>query len=963
MKDYLIPALLICWLFTGALYSQNITINKLPLLDRLPVNAIHRIYQDSEGYMWYGTIDGLCRDDGYDLKIFRSDLDRPELLASNHITAIVEDKDHKIWFGTLKGVYILDKADYSIRRLEAPGLCDKQIIEMAVSSNGDIWICIVGTLFRYSPDGTLLKEYALDMSGGGRTIHNLLEDNKGQVLISIWRDGIYKLDEENDQLELYTSGDPQRSEKTYFIQDKKTDCLWIGTWGRGIVRFDPKAHPDSMYIPQPLPVNNKNETDGVVLYMQQDDIYGYLWVTSLTDLFVFEITDSGMLRQMNTSPFLPQSNKMLNEIIKDRDGNLWISAYDQASFIINFNDNKIKEYPIGVLYDRINGNPAIVSISKDESGTYWMSQERIGLCIYSAEKELIRYYSDCPAASSLPLNNISQICRSRHPGNMWVAPYSTSIYLMKQDEMKMQVLDHIDLNRLSPRSGIVESLCEGSNYDLWIGTTAGLFHYQQDNKILKLISDTLGIISGIVETSDGAIWFASQSKGIFRMEENYGYTNYPVPGEILCMDATPDGKLWLGTEQGNVLFFDPEKKRIKDYSCSSGMNGDKINKILVDAYNHIWIFTNRKLTEYNPQNEAFRNYLVSDHSFLLDRFLPRSAYKDIDGTLYFGGIPGFVSFKPTHHLESIPKQVETVITDVATSDGSLWLDNKNEEISRTNIEIKPNDHNLSVYFSSLDHRNARKIRYAYRLIGVDKDWVYLGDGKNYAFYNHLNKGKYLFEVKATDEKGLWSNQVTRLAINRLPAFYETWWAYSFYCLLIIALLYSLIFVYQRRLKKSHETKLAEQVSLMKLNYFTNNSHDRVNNLFRRREELRHEYPKSRQIEVSNLKFTSQDEGLIKKAILVVEAHLSNPDFDVEILARELNVSRSTLSRKIKVVCGLTPLEFIRNIKMKQACRILQNKSMTIAEVAYMTGYQDRKYFASCFKDEFGVTPSEYQKNL
>lgn len=1300
------------------IFGQNITVNKIPLLDQLPVSAIHRVFQDSEGYMWYGTVDGLCRDDGYHLKIFRSDQENPDLLASNHILTVTEDHENKIWFGTWKGGYILDKKDYAIRPLKDARLEGKKIIEMVTGNDGNVWVCIDGAVFRYDAEENLINEYPLNINGGLRTIHQIINDEKGNTYLSVWMHGVHKLNETNHTLELFTRSDPTGNINTHIIKDKNHPYYWMGTWGKGIVRVDPTAAPDSIYQVQSLPVNKKNQEDGVVIYMEQDDIHGYIWATSLTDLFVFKVTEQGTLEQIDTSPFLPQGNKMLNEIIKDKDGNLWVSAYDQASFIVNFRDNTIEEYPLPALRERIEGNPALVSVCKDDKGIFWLSQERIGLSLYSNEADRIVYFSECPDVSRMTsLDNVSQIQRSHKPGRIWVAPYTSQVYGMTQENMNIRLTDHIDLTSCTPNSGIVESLLEDNNNNLWIGTSIGLFVYQTRTKELELISDTLGIVSGIVEMTDGTIWVSTEGKGLFKIGADKSCSNYSVEREIRCLDATPDGKLWIGTEQGNVLLFDPRDSTMTDYSVASGMNGNKINKIILDSYGHLWIMTNQKLTEFNPGNGAFRNYLATDEWLLLNRFLPRSVYEDMDGTLYFGGIPGFISLRPTHHLESIPKQIKTNITDVEVMGKSIWLDSRTEKVTDTEIVIGPKDRNLSISFSSLDHRNAKKVRYAYRLKGADTEWVHIGDGRNSAFYNQLSKGRYIFEVKATDENGLWSNEITHLSIVRLPAFYETWWAYLIYILLTASLIWGMLYLYLQRLKHANEKKFTEEVTQMKLRYFTNISHDlltpltiiscvvdemepkeaedrsrigllrsnvirlkrllqqvldfrkvesgnmalhisygelvgfvrdicdygfsplikkknirfsfvpamerlegyfdfdkldkvlfnllsnafkytpdnkkvwvtldsfeenghlfarikigddgvgiarneqeriftrfynnnhhkeagqsngiglslvkefielhhgrllldsrqghgsvftveipidkesyaleelatreipelpaspeetdfesdgrqtlllvedneellqlmagifsrnyrvliarngrealekikenplvdcvisdimmpetdglelcrqikndintshiivilltartqtedrlnsykagaddyipkpfevrvikaRLENLLLHRQKLQQEFRQHQGIEISTLEFTSMDEQLMKNALLVVEENLADPDLDVEMLAERLHMSRSTLSRKIKTVSGMTPHEFIRNIKMKHACRMLENKNTTISEVAMMSGYNDRKYFAACFKEEFGMTPSEYQK--
>ena len=204
------------------------------------------------------------------------------------------------------------------------------------------------------------------------------------------------------------------------------------------------------------------------------------------------------------------------------------------------------------------------------------------------------------------------------------------------------------------------------------------------------------------------------------------------------------------------------------------------------------------------------------------------------------------------------------------------------------------------------------------------------EGRNSAFYTNLSKGEYVFQVKATDKNGLWSDKVTEFTIHRLPAFYETWWAYTLYVLIAIGILWTMLHLYLQRIKQENNRMLVE----------------------RERMQIRPEISKvqAKAGSISDIGFVSSDEQLIEKALRIVEEHMSDPKLDVVMLADKLNVSRSTLSRKIKAMTGQTPLDFIKDIKMRHACRMLENKTVTIAEVVMALGYSDHKHFTTSFKD-------------
>lgn len=223
--------------------------------------------------------------------------------------------------------------------------------------------------------------------------------------------------------------------------------------------------------------------------------------------------------------------------------------------------------------------------------------------------------------------------------------------------------------------------------------------------------------------------------------------------------------------------------------------------------------------------------------------------------------------------------------------------------------------------------------------GVDKAWVYVEGGKNSAFYNHLGKGTYTFQVKATDENGLWSKEVTELTIRRLPAFYETWWAYLFYVLIVMGISGYSLYLYLKRVDRKNNEMWADSKEMMKMRTYLDSK-----------------------VNLPEPEFAQLDKLLLEKAVKAVEDNLTEPDFDVTALADAMNMSRSTLTRKLKAITGRTPLDFIRNIKMKHARHMLEDKDKSVTEVAATLGYFNRKYFTTCFKEEFGMTPSEFQKS-
>lgn len=940
IRNLIFLILLLLLPISGAsVHAQNIIARNIPLLDKLPVKAIHRIFQDSEGYMWYGTFNGLCRSDGYNIRVFRSDLYHPGLLSDNYITYIAEDYHKKIWFGTMKGGYILDKRSYQLTRIDMQELTDMNVFSINVTRDETIWISVPGALFRFNKDGTLLKRYPINQPSG--CIYFVYEDKENNLLISVTEGGMYILDKEKDTFLPYHHH-PDYMSIERIIWDDEHHCYWLGTWGKGIVRFTPdNLQENSQYTPQPLPIDITGKPTGAIYHMVQDDTFKYIWVTAWNDLYAFRITEKSTLEQINTSSFLTPGNKILYEIYKDREGKLWVSAFDMESFIIDIRQNITQEYSLPDLIERTKATPNIISLHKEPTeNIFWFTQDRYGLCMYNTQTEKLKYYTDCKEVRQLPFWATPNIFPSQKEKRVWVIPQiSSTIYGLTRKEMEMLPEIHISLHDISQNPGYVTTTFETTDERLWIGSSTGLFIYYLSKGILKGIPKVDGHVTCITQTTDGKVWIALKNKGIYSFNNEKLVKQYSFDKDFVCMASTSDGKLWLGTSEGEILSFNPkQEKTLTDYSRVCGMNGDIINNIIVDNYNHIWIVTNHAIKEFNPRNGAYRTYTTHDPEFLIRRFFPQAISYNAKGEIYFGGIGGVIAIPPTQQLESIPQQVTTYITDIKVMGKSISGSTDYEFTQNNLIKITPDDQNLEIEFSSLDFHNLKQIRYAYRLIGVDKDWIYLNEGKNSAFYNKLDKGKYTFQVKATDKNGLWSDKITQLTIHRLPAFYETWWAYLFYLLATTTLAGYCLYTYLKREKRKHDEIWTDSQEMIKMRTYLNS-----------------------EVNLPEAEFKRLDKLLLDKAIKIVENHLAETNFDVTALAEAMNMSRSTFTRKIKSITGKTPLDFIRDIKMQYAREMLESKTASITDVIIALGYSDHKNFTNTFKKAFGMTPSEYQR--
>lgn len=931
---------LLLWFFLCELFAQAIAVSDISTLGQLPVNAIHRVFQDSEGYMWYGTVDGLCRDDGYRVQVFRADINTPKLLADNSVTCITEDSRGRIWFGADRGAYILDKTDYRITPLDEARLKNKLIEKIYATSDSCLWISYQGILAKYNIHGECLKEYPIRNAQGDSHVSGFCESRNREIFITIEHEAIFRYDSIHDKFSPCKGILRKHTNFCQISQDKEHDYFWVGTWNHGLVRFSPAAQVDSVYTYFPLPRNTEGKPNGIVYNHIQDNVYGYLWGVTDSEIVVFAPQPDGTLRQIFDYKGLLPGNSMLSEIFSGN-GCLWIAAFDRNSFLIHLTGNSIQSHKLPALHKRCRWAPAVMAICEAGDDIMWMMQERYGLVLYDLRKDRISTHTDFAEMASAHLTTGRELTVAHHAGGVWaVRDKSRIVYRVYRNNMTMRLGETIDLNGLVPPTTFITKLYEDNYGCLWIGLSEGLCRYDvKTHKVIHVYSEA-GHVTGIVENREEGILICTKNGILYHYNADgslYSLITDGVP--YTCLTLAPNGLIWLGSDEGGIYAYDPIAEHLTNYSGICGMNGDQVNQIVADDYNHIWIDTNRKLTEFNPRNNSFRTFQTTDGSLLLNRFLPTAMCRMADGRICFGGIPGLCIVTPSNSLDLPMNNVKTYITDIRLQDRSLLFNRRDTRDSDRSITLYPNDRNIKISFSSLNHRYASKVRYAYRLLNIDSDWNYMASGENTAFYNYLPKGTYTFQVRATDENGLWSRNVTNFTIHRLPAFYETWWAYLLYLLSVLSLIGYLLFLYLRRVEKKNNEMWGDSKELMRMRTYLDSP-----------------------VNLPEPEYIQLDKLLLEKITKAVEANLMEPEFNVNALAAAVYMSRSTLTRKLKAITGYTPLEFIRHIKMQHARRLLEDKDRSISEVAATLGYFNRKYFTICFKEEFGITPSEFQKN-
>ena len=851
-------------------------------IGKLPVLSVHCLLIDSEGYLWYGTVNGLCRDDGYNVQVFRNDYLHPQPLKSNIILSITEDSLHHILFGTPNGAFCIDKSDYKVEPLFPETLGDKSVKTLHTAADGTVFV-------RTNTTGFIIN---------------------GQHINEV---PIAKVDSVITRAHMVSTN----------------GYLWLMTRKEGLVRIDPDSTTSYSY----------SSSDPCNLIRCSN---GTLWCSTMEDIYAYRITPEGQAEAIDLCKELKEYDpqvKTIADMAQDKDGNLWVARYDSESFIIDFEKHKWTKHKVPAIGKLYNSSTLIITLARNTGSSYWLSQNLIGLCLYDLQTERLVDYTEFPTTKDTHLDIVHELIPSSTPHQIWALTESNHVYGVMADNMELTLTHTIEL----PNNHYPKTVFEDRDGTLWIGTYKGIYTYDPATKSLKEFNATIGHTTSFTQTADGTIWATVTGMGVIEISNGKTKCIHAQTTDLLCISSTSDGTIWVGTGTGELLQLVDGK--FTSFSEKAGMNGDMVEKIVADKYDHLWILSNQHLTEFDPATTVYR-IIKSDaeqNSYSLPRFMPRALSLDtLSNEVIAGGFDGFLTCTPSPNITNVTNNIEVRITDFKISNKSVIFD-----LKKTLCDPLPaNAQNIEIHLSTFDHIHAQTIRYGYSFDGGE--WYYLPAGENKIMFQHIGKGTHTLNIKATDKNGFWSSNTCVFHLYRHPYWYETVLAYIIYILIGIAAIIALIRYFILRTRKQEEAIWSDSAELVEMRRYIDKKQTA--------QPIEEAHEKE-----ANQNFTQIDKMLLSKIQETIEQHIGEPDFNVATLADNMNMSRSTLMRKIKVITGKTPLQFIRDIKIELACQMLKNHTTSVSEVANRLGYTDSDYFSKTFRESVGMSPSEWQR--
>lgn len=823
---------------------QNATVNPFPLSRLLPSQTVNSVYQDRDGIIWLATKDGVCRYDGYRLDVLRSNISNVKLLADNDVLNVCEN-DSYYFFGTRKGVSFMNKRTHQISIVPFKELQTAEARTMQVDVEGYLWIGTMEGLFVLSAD---LKTCTCATGNGlpRCSVSRVYIDDKGTVWATLWDMGLWRFAKGSERWQKMPRIGKQ--DNPFCVMAIADGSYWVSTWGNGCYRLKEASH--GHYVVSPAQNDYSYRPMSAIFSMAKTYNPELVWMVG-TEGLVVAANHGGVLQPVDYSAIARQMDKSFGKIYADSNNGVWLSAYNDGAYLLSTFSKPWQEYLLPDILQRYGYRTNLLALFVDAASNVWFAQGVRGLGVYAADGSLHLYQDEPALKGNDSFTDISYIGTVPSAASqVWVAPkYESAIYQMEYVGGSLRQVGKLDLKPC--KGGNVSYFFEDSHHNIWLATSKGIVFKPYDGKPQRT---TLSMhdICCISEATDGSVWLASRSGGVtvityamqagkmlIKSRRTIDTANSPLPSnnmEGVCYDARRK-KMWMATHEGGLVAYNIQSGKYENHSQQFvGYVNSAVLNLLPDDLGNLWLSTSLGLLRYNPDDQSVSVY-SSDDGFGIRMFAKNACSLGNEGkSILFGGIGGFVSIDPARPIYPLETKRQPIVSDLRIGNVSVFTGALGEDYLIDNagyrLCLAADADDIEIDFSSCNYQNPSKIIFAYKLEGVDNDWRYTTPANAYAFYNHLSKGSHRLLLRVTDANGKWSDDIVTYELYRAPRFYETWWAYLVYIVVVASVIFFAVRHVRRRILEREELRIAklerkneEELTQSKLRYFTNVSHD------------------------------------------------------------------------------------------------------------------------------------------
>lgn len=811
----------------------------------LSENSIFCSLQDSKGFMWFGTKEGLNRFDGNNFVVYNQQLNNKKSLGNSFVHALYEDQRKTLWVGTERGIflysYLLNTFSFFDKRTPQNTIIDQSVISITEDKSGNIWIASTNGLYKYNPGTDKLVVYQHNpknpTSINSSHANYVFCDSKGTIWAGTINGGLTRYNPKTDNFKNYYFPPVKKGSIVSvlkIIEDSQGNLV-LGTISDGLIIFDRKTEKAQNYL---LGISSE-----YIYYFRDILEYspGVYLIGSEHGLIVFE-SYSGQITQIRASAVGANSlsDNAIYSITKDKEGGIWIGTYFGG---INYISPKPYMFELFSPLENNNSisGKAISQFCEDPKGNLWIGTEDGGLNYFDTQKKTFKYY---PQSGKNSLSYINVHSLLLDGDNLWIGMFAGGLNVLN---IKTGKFKHYtctaDPNSLNDNN--VFSIYKDATGTIWVGTIEGLNRYNRANDNFDRIGDPLlhTFVYDIFQDNTGLLWFGTSGRGAFsynplnkvwkHYENNPADPNSLAHNKIISIYQDNKKRLWFGTEGGGLCQYLYNKDHFKTYNLNNGLPNNVVYSVVSDR-DYLWVSTNKGLARFNPESKAIKVFTKAD-GLQGDQFNFKSGHKTRDGKIYFGGTNGFNAFYPEELRDN--KYVPPVaITNIQIFNKDVPIAPNGSPLKQSitftdEITLSHNQSFLNFEFVALSFCAPEKNQYAYKLEGFDKHWITAGNDHKIS-YTNLPPGHYTLFIKGSNNDGVWNNEGVKLRIRVLPPFWASVWAYLFYIIAIAVLTYYVLKYFRTKREKEEQIRLERmqaqsEIDLYnaKIDFFTNIAHE------------------------------------------------------------------------------------------------------------------------------------------
>jgi len=825
----------ICGQTAKDLRFENISVN-----DGLSQSTGRVVIQDSKGFIWIGTQDGLNKYDGHSFTVYNSDPLDSNSMSDNFIQDITEDREGILWIGYNSGG--MDRFDpdneifthYKNRPGDTTSLSHNNVNHIYIDSKGTMWVGTVSgaNIFNRST-GTFQRISLQGSDNSTPQINCFYEDRQDRFWIGTFGSGLVEYDRATGKIVNQYRHDPAAnslsSNAISSVLEDSFGEFWIATMNMGLNRLDRETGLVDVFVSDP---DDPGSISGNNLFKILETTHGehILWIGSQNGGINLFNRDSETFTSYQNDPNDPYSisNNIVFSITASTDGCLWIGTGGGGINKCSLRKPKFQhyKYPGNVL-----GN-FVWEIFDDRQGKIWIGSQGFGLFTFDRHSHAFKHFPFDPVEPEISRTyNVVSVVESTD-GTLWIATSMNGLF--RVNERKGIYKNY----RFNPQdnTGIISNnlrvVYESSDGTIWAGFNgAGLNRMDRNTESFTWYTPnsadsrslSANVVAAVYEDSDNYIWVGTYGGGLNRLDPASGnFTaffhdpNNPSSisnNRIRCIYEDQQGTLWVGTDHG-LNMMDRETGQFTAYTTKDGLPNNVIYSILPDMHGNYWLATNRGLSRFNPVDLSIRNFEEED-GLQSNEFNTGAYHLSETGEMYFGGINGFNIFHPDSIRENI------FIPPVLITNFKLF--NKQVKIGpdsplkksiteTAEIILTHRQNFVSFEFAAFNYINSEKNQYKYMLEGVDPDWVDAGN-RRFADYPGLQPGKYMFRVLGSNNDGTWNNEGDKIRLIIRPPWWRSIPAYIIYLLLLASIIigYTRLRTYRlEQLRKNLENQVKER---------------------------------------------------------------------------------------------------------------------------------------------------------